>query len=99
MAKLFQPSMSASNDLTKSVKLATLKADLAQAQSAVGTEASQKTQIIMEAESAMQRQRSEIINQAEQTMQHQSALVKKQFSELTEEARTTEQTLEFERQI
>ena len=61
------------------VKLAKLKADIAQAQSAVGTEASQKTQIIKEAESAIQRQRSEIINQAEQTVQHQSALVKKQI--------------------
>ena len=81
------------------MKLAKLKADLAQAQSAVGTEASQKTQIIKEAESAIQRQRSEIINQAEQTMQHQGALVKKQFPELTEEVRTAEQTLELERTI
>ena len=70
------------------VKLTQLKEDLAKAHSAVGTEASQKAQIIAEAENAIQRQRSEIINQAEHTMQQQGSLIKQRLSELAEEART-----------
>ena len=72
---------------------------MAKAHSAVGAEASQKTQIIAEAENAIQRQRSEIINQAEHTMQEQCSLIKQRLSELAEEARTEKHALDLERQI
>ena len=78
------------------VRLTQLKEDLAKAHSAVGTEASQKTQIIAEAENAIQRQRSEIINQVEHTMQEQGSLIKQRLSELAEEARTEKQALDLE---
>ncbi len=81
------------------VRLGQLKDDLAKAHSAVGTEASQKAQIIAEAEDAIQRQRSEIINQAEQSMQEQNTLISRRLSELSEEARTETNALALERRI
>ena len=69
-------------------RLNQLKDDLAKAHSAVGTETSQTTRIIAEAEDVIQRQRSEIVNQAEQSMQEQSSMISRRLSELQEEART-----------
>ena len=80
-------------------RLNQLKDDLAKAQSAVGTEAHQKAQIIAEAEEASQHQRTQIITQAEQSMHEQSKLVSGRLSELQQEANSEKAAYDFEKKI
>ena len=76
-----------------------LKHDLAKAQNAGGTEATQKAQIIAEAEEAIQQQRTQIITQAEQSMHTQSQLISTRLAELQQEAHSEKAAREFEKKI
>ena len=80
-------------------RLNQLKDDLAKAQSAVGTEANQKAQIIAEAEEAIQQQRTQMITQVEQSMHEQSKLVFGRLSELQQEANSEKAAHDFEKKI
>ena len=76
-----------------------MKHDLANAQNSVGTEATQKAQIIAEAEEAIQQQRTTIITQAEQSMHAQSQLISARLTELQQEAHSEKVAREFEKKI
>ena len=87
MARLFQQLMSVNAESKKStIGSINEKHDLAKAQNAVGTEATQKTLIIAEAEEAIQQQRTQIITQAEQSMHTQSQLISARLAELQQDA-------------
>ena len=83
----------------ESNRLNQLKHDLAKAQNAVGTEATQKAQIIAEAEEAIQQQRTQIITQAEQSMHTQSQLISARLADLQQEAHSERAAHEYERKL